>query len=758
MTSYPTDPEKWLNLPYSYKAVHARQVRWYPGDSYHTLPSSLVDKGDVSLAHAEGDTLDGFMAALPQWDLPVVAGDPSSLPWRLIWTWHPVLEAFGHNKSANSSYSPDPWFYPAELFDNQKDVYKLLPAEIENYQDHVIVYPLYRLIVFHHTSKPRNKMINLLTSKLALPGDSTYFLSLKNRQPGDPLPTIPDWVNETCARKLHNALLVLLKQRSPNDTASWKSYAKTNNILVPDRPITLEELHQTSTPPTAAEFPTLADTVVPKPPAKALVAAKKGSLTTQTTTALRPSVPARPAQTVPSASSSTSPSLPAQSPVAPAVSPSLPSTMLDNSQVPPAPFLSAPATLPPTPHGAGASADVDMPPSSFPIPTSSLSGADKEKALRPLLHNATTISVQPASLPVPVSRPLVHELYAQAFALLPTIHTFYGLLTQKAKNLYDYLFNPAVTIVPAHDVDTVCDTPDVPMTDTTTGESSPTPMEISPTPFSQLVEDFVNLDASFADPGRLSAPEVQSADYSTEPHDTPAFDGSMLNHYIHSFTSYMTNFRNISPLSKILRWLKTFFSPLSSALPTTSTLAIVSTPTSLAVTSPLLWTVTRFYMYPSVQRVSGTDPLTGRLSWSIFLSLLSFRIFPALSVLLATNFAPSRRSLLSTLSLLHSLLRPVALVFISPPRNLLLEETFFSTCLTLPLLRILINLPLHSALFLLMRLSRLFAPLVKHTNRAAIHGVLTSLTPVLLPLINIFLSTALPTTDSPLLLSTTCTQ
>ena len=299
MTSYPTDPEKWLNLPYSYKAVHARQVRWYPGDSYHTLPSSLVDKGDVSLAHAEGDTLDGFMAALPQWDLPVVAGDPSSLPWRLIWTWHPVLEAFGHNKSANSSYSPDPWFYPAELFDNQKDVYKLLPAEIENYQDHVIVYPLYRLIVFHHTSKPGNKMINLLTSKLALPGDSTYFLSLKNRQPGDPLPTIPDWVNETCARKLHNALLVLLKQRSPNDTASWKSYAKTNNIIIPDRPITLEELHQTSTPPTAAEFPTLADTVVPKPLAKARVAPKKGSLTTQSTTALRPSVPARPAQTPP---------------------------------------------------------------------------------------------------------------------------------------------------------------------------------------------------------------------------------------------------------------------------------------------------------------------------------------------------------------------------------------------------------------------------------------------------------------------------
>ena len=151
--------------------------------------------------------------------------------------------------------------------------------------------------------------------------------------------------------------------------------------------------------------------------------------------------------------------------------------------------------------------------------------------MRPLLHNATTISVQPAPLPVPVSRPLVHELYAQAFALLPTIHTFYGLLTQKAKSLYDYLFNPAVTIVPAKEVDTVSDTPDAPMTDATTGETPPTPMEISPTPFSHLVEEFVNLEASFADPGRLSAPEIQSSDYSTEPLDTPAFDGSMFNHY-----------------------------------------------------------------------------------------------------------------------------------------------------------------------------------------------------------------------------------
>ena len=127
-----------------------------------------------------------------------------------------------------------------------------------------------------------------------------------------------------------------------------------------------------------------------------------------------------------------------------------------------------------------------------------------------------------------LSRPLVHELYAQAFPLLPTIHTFYGLLTQKAKSLYDYLFNPAVTIFPAGEVDTAAGIPDDPMPDSTTGETLPTPMEISPTPFFQLVADYVNLDASFDDPGRLSAPEIQPSDYSTDPLDAPAFDASML--------------------------------------------------------------------------------------------------------------------------------------------------------------------------------------------------------------------------------------
>ena len=52
-------------------------------------------------------------------------------------------------------------------------------------------------------------------------------------------------------------------------------------------------------------------------------------------------------------------------------------------------------------------------------------------------------------------------------------------------------------------MDTTTDASDAPMTDATTDETPRTPMEISPTPFSELVEEFVNLEASFEDPGRL---------------------------------------------------------------------------------------------------------------------------------------------------------------------------------------------------------------------------------------------------------------
>lgn len=155
-----------------------------------------------------------------------------------------------------------------------------------------------------------------------------------------------------------------------------------------------------------------------------------------------------------------------------------------------------------------------FPPVQGPLP---LLADAKAKALRPILHKASTVTVQPAQLPAPAARPPMHELFAHAFALLPSIHTYYGLLTQKAKFLYDYLFNPAVLTVPEPDEPPTSLTPDEPMPDATTSS-----LEISPTPFAQLVSEFVNLEASFDDSWRrLSAPKIQPSDHTMDPITPP---------------------------------------------------------------------------------------------------------------------------------------------------------------------------------------------------------------------------------------------
>ena len=159
---------------------------------------------------------------------------------------------------------------------------------------------------------------------------------------------------------------------------------------------------------------------------------------------------------------------------------------------------------------------------------------------------------------------------------------------------------------------------------------------------------------------------------------------------------------------------KLFSHLLSSVLLTTSTLAIVSTPTSLAVTFPPSQDCHSVLYVP----VGPEGVWNGPLDWApLFVYLLVTSLFPDLPCLVCTP-GHQLRSFAALPCSLHSLcstlfFAPAVLVSISPPRNLLLEETFFSICLTLPLLLILINLPLHFVLFPLMRLSRLFAPLVK---------------------------------------------
>ena len=196
----------------------------------------------------------------------------------------------------------------------------------------VIVQPL--PIVFNHTFKPPNKMINFLFlvpppifSRLKIVRQ--VALSLLSRI-GLMISVLVNYMTSSCPAISNNVRLI---------TLLWKTFVKTHHIRVPDRPTTVEELQQTSTSPTAKDSPPISDTVAPKHPAKARVAAKKG-LTTQTTTALHP------LHTI----STGPPILPVASSTVPAV-----------SHAPPTPpFLLALAAQSPVLRADATSSDIDM--------------------------------------------------------------------------------------------------------------------------------------------------------------------------------------------------------------------------------------------------------------------------------------------------------------------------------------------------------------------------------------------------------------
>ena len=212
-----------------------------------------------------------------------------------------------------------------------------------------------------------------------------------------------------------------------------------------------------------------------------------------------------------------------------------------------------------------------------------------------------------------------------------------------------------------------------------------------------------------------------------------------------SSTSSTINSLRTFHLSKIQRCLRTSFSLLSLVPLTTSMLDIVFILTLLVATFLRLRTIIPSCLSLSVQTVSGMDPLTGLLFLSIFLPPPSFLTFPVSSVLRPINFALLLLFPLSTPSSLRSPRRLAVLVSTSPPQTLSPEETFFSICPTLPLLRTLMILPLPFALLPLMRSLMLFVPPVKNTNKHVILGELSSSMLILLPLINISPFTALLT-------------
>ena len=129
----------------------------------------------------------------------------------------------------------------------------------------------------------------------------------------------------------------------------------------------------------------------------------------------------------------------------------------------------------------------------------------KLTSLRPIIHPPAQPRAKHKGLPAPTEPPPLHQIFAEAFSRLPSIHSYMAGFCRTGRELYHYLFSG---------------TP--PSAATVENQDDPMGAAISEkyslfngqevTVFSQMVDECIDIPGSFEDPHRLSAPEIQGSE------------------------------------------------------------------------------------------------------------------------------------------------------------------------------------------------------------------------------------------------------
>ena len=178
----PPDPETWIQAPVSCQQIHNRDCDFPPPQGYSSFPACLLDKTNLSLQHAASPLLDNLMAALPQWNLEPPISSHSSLPWRVIWPYHPIIETFG--LTSKGLDDEDLFKYPGAL---PTDIREALPTVMLPLYDFIVVEPKHRIIVYHGLTAVRHRCANFIMPRLRAPL-TPYFHDLTTRTDSSELP------------------------------------------------------------------------------------------------------------------------------------------------------------------------------------------------------------------------------------------------------------------------------------------------------------------------------------------------------------------------------------------------------------------------------------------------------------------------------------------------------------------------------------------------------------------------------------------
>ena len=197
---------------------------------YYDFPSCMLDKAGLQIQHEWNHTvITNLMSALPHFDVAPKLEDPSTLPWRVLWPYHPVIETFGQGKTR----LPDdgPFFYPDDL---NSTLQEILPSALDGMRDCIVVEPIKRVVIYHRAAPARHKCAVFLAARMD--GDiAPYFRTLWDRDENTPLPSTDPGLQTTISARLQTAHEVLMGHARPMHKSGWTIKRRISSRLLISR-------------------------------------------------------------------------------------------------------------------------------------------------------------------------------------------------------------------------------------------------------------------------------------------------------------------------------------------------------------------------------------------------------------------------------------------------------------------------------------------------------------------------------------------
>ena len=413
----------------------------------------------------------------------------------------------------------------AEVDDEARpDVFNTLPDALQAEWGNLLINTRYRFVLYH-TKKPiRVKAAKHFGDRLT--NTTPYFRTIRDRDSNTPLPTAPRHIIDQCQTLLTKCREVFLGRRRPYNPQHFHPFVTSFGLealsfvgpgALPAGPIPQDPASPPVTqPPSTSAFAPPTATLTP--PAQATASAPPlpdFSYTFQAAASSPASSLPTPPAAVPTARTNTPlpsvpppPAPPADMEVEPVEAPS--ALRAASSQgLPPLP---PPTTFPPVTGSSPPSPSPRLPatPDSMEVDTSrSLPSAThdtlphqpvdddtKRMLIAPLVIPSR--SPKPSSLPTTTSaeKQSLLTCYAGLFARLPSLGQIMNSQFLHAQELYNHLFAPSTPVADP-------DNPNPAFHQSTPPRDSITPIS---SPFSDLVDSFVDLPSSLEDVHNMSRP------------------------------------------------------------------------------------------------------------------------------------------------------------------------------------------------------------------------------------------------------------